>query len=236
MEHVKLAVSSRAGGKVVANRLRKEGKIPAILYGKKIKPQPIAVPSKELAKALSTSAGFNTLFDLSVDEKQTLLARVCEHEIHPIRRDFVHVDFQAVDVTEKVTVEVPIHIVGNAPGVKEGGVLEFKRRVLELRCLVTQIPQHIEINVEGMNIGDNIHANDVKLPAGVEFPHDTNFPVVSVVPPKKEEEAVVAPEAAISAADVPSTAQKLPEEGAVEEGKDKGGKEKSKDKEKEGKK
>ncbi len=231
MEHVKLSAESREGGKSTARRLRREGKIPAILYGKKIEAQAIAVGKKEVETALKTTAGFNALFDLSIDQKQVLLARICEHASHPLGRELVHLDFQAVDAKEKITVEVPIHIVGSAPGVKEGGVLEFKRRVLELRCLVTQIPQNIEISIEGMNIGDNVHASDVKLPAGVEFHFETNFAVISVVPPKKEEEAqvVAAAETAVSAADVPALAQKTPEELAAEEAKGKAAKEKSKE-------
>lgn len=228
MERLKLEVKTReAVGKGLAS-IRRAGLVPGIVYGKKIDPKPIQLAAKDLEKATTTEAGFNAIFELTLDGKAEGLVRVREYQAHPIRRNFTHVDFQAVDLKETVDVEVPVRIVGKSEGVKKGGVLELQRRTLDLRCLVTQIPEHIDIDVSVLEIGQSIHANDVKLPEGVSFPHETNFTILAVVPPQKEEEAKPA-EVAVEPGEVPTTVQGLkPEEGkeaAVKEAKE--GKEKA---------
>lgn len=188
MERLELNAESREkAGKALAT-MRRTGFVPAILYGKKRDPKMLKVSALDLEKATATEAGFNAIFDLKIDGKKEGLVRICDYQSDPMRRFFLHVDFQIVDLKEKVEVEVPVHLVGKAPGVKEGGILEQQRRTLELKCLVTNIPDHLEIDVSTLNIGDSIHADEVKLPEGVEFPHGTNFTIVAVVPPTKEEE------------------------------------------------
>lgn len=194
MEQLQLAGESREKGNL--KKMRSEGFVPAIVYGKKREPKAIRVALKDLQKAVKTETGFNTIFDLTVDGKKEGLVRIREYQSHPINRVFTHVDFQAVDLTTKIEVEVPIHVIGKAEGVKLGGILEQQRRSLLLRCLATQIPEFIEIDISPLNIGQSVHADEIALPPGVEFPHETNFVVVAVVPPSKEEEAPAAAEAA----------------------------------------
>ena len=223
MEKLKLEASSRENiGKQLAG-LRQKGFVPAVIYGKKFKPRMIQINHKTLEKATTTEAGFNAIFELSVDGKSEGLVRIREYQAHPLKRNFLHVDFQAIDLKEKIEVEVPIRIVGKAEGVKEGGVLEQQRRSLVLKCLPDRIPEHIDIDVSSLMIGQGIHANELKLPEGVEFPHETNFIIVSVVPPTKEEEVApaVAAEAlpAVAPGAAPAAAGKAPaEEAKAKEG------------------
>lgn len=192
MEHIKLSAEARETGKGFNRRARVKGLIPAIVYGKKRTPINVQVPEKDLIKATTTEAGFNALFDLTISGKETVLARIREYQADPIRRNFVHVDFQAVDIKEKIEVEVPVEVIGKSKGIKEGGVLEIQRRTLHLKCFVSAIPDKIVIDISDLDIGQSIHADQIKLPEGVEFPHDTNFTVLGVIPPTKEEEAPTA--------------------------------------------
>ncbi|MDZ4224976.1 MAG: 50S ribosomal protein L25, partial [bacterium] len=204
-------------------QLRAKGQVPGIIYGKKREPKLVQVVARELEKATMTDAGFNAIFELSLDGKAEGLVRIRDYQAHPLKRNFTHVDFQTVDLKEKIEVEVPIRIVGKSKGVKEGGVLEQQRRTLHLKCLVSQIPEHIDIDVSNLDIGQGIHANEIVLSEGVEFPHDTNFIVLSVVPPTKEEEAAPAVAAegteAAPAEGAPAAAGAAPAaEGAAKEG------------------
>lgn len=192
MEKASLTATTRELGKAKTNGLRVSGKIPAILYGREHKPVTIAVDGKSVQKALSTKAGLNVLIDLDIEGKEKVMARVCDYQASPLTREFTHIDFQIVDLKRKIEVEVPIHFEGKSPGVKEGGVMDIQRRSLHVKCLPTSIPEFIAVDISALNIGDNIHMDDLKLPEGVECQHDQNFVIVAVVPPAKEEEVVVA--------------------------------------------
>lgn len=187
MEKIKLEAKPREKKGGLAS-LRSQGWVPAILYGKKTKPQMLQVPQAVLTKVTATEAGLNAIFNITIGGQSGGLVRIREYQADPIKRSFTHVDFQTVDLKEKIEVEVPIQITGKAQGVKDGGVLEQQRRTLHLKCLVSNIPDHIEMDVSLLKIGDSIHADELKLPEGVEFPHETNFTVVACVPPTKEEE------------------------------------------------
>lgn len=190
MEKTALTAEARELGKAKINALRGAGKIPAVLYGRDHKPVTLAVDGKEVHQALSSKAGFNVLIDLNISGSEKVVARVCDYQANPLTREFTHIDFQIVDLKRKIEVEVPLHFEGRSPGVKEGGVMDIQRRSLNVKCLPTGIPEFIAVDISGLNIGDNIHLNDLKLPEGVECPHDVNFAIVAVVPPAKEEEVV----------------------------------------------
>lgn len=235
MEKIKLEANGRSKKGGLAS-LRKTGVIPAVLYGKKKEPTMLQLTLKTLEKAIQSETGLNTIFDLSVDGNGEGLVRIREYQADPLKRNLIHVDFQTVDLKEKIEVDVPVHITGKAAGVKNGGILEQQRRSLLLKCLVTNIPDHIEIDVSPLEIGQSVHADEVQLPEGVEFPHGTNFVIVAVVPPVKEEEvkpadaAAVAVEGAPAAEGAPATAAEgakapagaaKPEKGKAEEPKKK---------------
>jgi large subunit ribosomal protein L25 len=188
-----LTVSERSKvGKGVSRSLRRASQIPAVVYGKGMAPCPIAVSPKDLQAAIATEAGWNTIITLKgagpFDGKSVILKDLV---VDPIRRDMLHADFHAIDMTRKVHVMVPVHPVGKSAGEKEGGNLEIIRHELEVICLPSAIPQAIEVDVTAMEIGDVFHVNDIPAPAGVEIPHDVNFTVITVTGHKATEGAAI---------------------------------------------
>lgn len=199
MAQSELNVSLREGvGKGVARSLRRQGLIPAVVYGKGMEPCPLAVNPKDLAKAIDTEAGWNTLITLkgqgSFDGKVVILK---EMDVDPVRRDPQHADFHAIDLTKKVHVMVPVHPVGKSEGEKIGGSLQVIRKELEVACLPAAIPKAVDVDVTALKIGDVVHVADLQLPKGVEVPHEVNFTIITVTGRKAEEE--VAAEAAEAA-------------------------------------
>lgn len=218
MERAALSASLRDPGKGGARRLRRDGAIPAIVYGKGTTPLTVSVPTREMEHVVHSSAGMNILIDLDIQGREKVVVRVRDYQADPIERAFTHLDFQAVDLTQKIVVEVPVHFEGKSEGVKLGGVLTISRRTIEVRCLPTNIPEFLRVDISALMIGDGIHVNDLQLPEGVEVPPHVNYSVVSVVAPQKEEEAapaveasaVPATEAAAPAAPVPAPAAGAP--------------------------
>ncbi len=222
MEKVAMVATGRDTGKGIARRLRVAGRIPGVLYGKKVDPIAISVSEAELVKA--TKKTMNILIDLSLDGGDSGLALIRDYQADPFKRQFKHVDFQAITLDEKLEIEVPIVLIGDAVGIEEGGVVEQSRRALQIFALPNKIPSEIEINISELKIGDSIHASDVNIPEGVEFPYDVDFTLVTLVPPTKVEETVVASEG--EAAEGAEVAEGEAAEGAeVAEG-DKGAQEK----------
>ena len=175
-------------GKGVARKLRAVGKVPAVVYGKGMEPCPISLEPKALEKAIATDAGWNTLLTLrgvpAVEGKVVVLKDL---ELHPLRRDMLCADFLAINLEKKAHFMVPVHPIGKSEGEKLGGSLQLIRHELEVICLPTQVPQAIEIDVNGLQIGDVVHIADVAVPEGVVFPHDVNFTVITVTGHKAEE-------------------------------------------------
>lgn len=202
MERVALSAETREMGKGAAKRMRATGRIPAILYGRRVGATAISVDGRDLEKAVKTKAGMNVLIDLQVGGGDSGLALIRDFQADPFRREFLHVDFQAISLTEKIEIEVPVVLTGESPGVKEGGVVEQLRRTIELRCLPQKIPEKIEADISNLKIGNSIHANELVLPEGVEFPRAPNYTIVTIVPPAKEEVAA------------PPVAAEVPVEGA----------------------
>lgn len=192
MERMSLIAEIREPGKGPSNRMRDTGRVPAVLYGKKVKPISISVNRRELERITKTKAGMNVMIDLSIKGGDSGLAFIRDYQADPFRRDFTHVDFQAIGLDEKLLIEIPIELAGLAVGVKEGGIVVQSRRTLPVRVLPNNIPEKFVVDITELNIGDGIHAEDISLPEGVEFPHTVNYPIVAVVPPAKEEVAAPA--------------------------------------------
>ncbi len=176
-------------GKGGSRSLRREEKIPAVVYGKSLETCSMVVDPKELKTALSTEDGMNVLITLKgegpFDGKVVILK---DMQVHPIRRDLQHADFQVIDLTQKFLVMVPVQPVGKSAGEKEGGQLQIVRHELEVYCLPTAIPKAIEVDVTALNIGDVVHIEDIPLEGDIEIPHDVNFTVLTVVGIMAEEE------------------------------------------------
>lgn len=192
MAKSELQVTAReTAGKGAARSLRRQGLVPAVVYGKGMESCNITVDPKALKAALATDAGLNTLITLkgkgAFDGKTVLLK---DTQIASIKRDLEHVDFQTVDLTQETSVMVPVVTVGKAAGEVLGGTLSVVRHELEVLCLPTAIPTSIEIDVTALDVGDVIHVAEVEVPEGAKIPYDVNFTVVTCVGHAAEEEEV----------------------------------------------
>lgn len=180
-EIVLAAETGRPRGSSAARRLRASGRIPAVVYGAGIESTPVSVDWRELRAALTTERGLNALINLELDGSQhTVVVR--EMQRHPVRRDVLHVDFLAVDVTQDISADVPLIVVGEAEKVvRERGVVEQVLSVLVVRGRPGAIPGQIEVDVSDLDVGGQITVGDLDLPEGVETDTDPEETVVTAV-------------------------------------------------------
>lgn len=197
MSQVKLEAKIRKEtGKGVARRLRREGRVPAVLYGHHLEePIILDVNSKDTEKILKTN-GKTGLINLSFGDENVKdqLAMLVDYQRDVFGTCLLHVDFKQVRMDEKITVSVPVVLVGEAVGVKAGGVLEQHIREIEVECLPTHIPAHIEVDVAGLDLGHHITVAQLKAPEGVELKADPEEMVVSVAITRAVAEAGAAEE------------------------------------------
>lgn len=195
MATVSLSANSRdVTGKGAARTLRTQGQVPAVIYGHGRDPQPLSLNARDLDKMLSHIQAESTVIEVTVGG-QTAKTLIREIQRHPIRRQILHVDFQALVAGEKVTVNIPIVLTGTPEGVRlEGGVLDQTLREIEIEVDPSNIPDHIEYDVTNMVIGDSVHISDLKVPDGVEVLDDPETSVAVLAAPRAvvEETAVVA--------------------------------------------
>jgi len=191
LEIVNLSVESRtAVGKGPARVLRRAGKLPAVLYGPKSEPLMLTLNARELETVLKQGRGSLMRLNFENESQTQRTVMLKELQVHPLSRDMIHADFYEIDMNRQIRVNVPVVTRGKSVGVEMGGLLQTIRRELEVLCLPMEIPEAIEIDVSGLDIGDSVHVEEVALPEGVEIPADVNFTVVTVLSPKKEEEVV----------------------------------------------
>lgn len=182
------ATLREATGKSASRRLRREGRIPAIVYGGG-KQLPIALDMHQLIKPLNEEAFYTSIIELNiqgVSGKHTVLLK--EVAWDPLREVPIHLDFHRVSAKDTVHVDVPVHPVGQerCPGLVKGGVLELIRHSLEVVCRVDRIPEAIEVDCSALDIGDVVHVEDLSLPEGVKVPHEVNFTVLTIAAPTAE--------------------------------------------------
>ncbi len=191
MEQQSLSVESRTGtGKSVTRKLRAVGKIPAVVYGLG-NSKAITLQPEILKSILLSEGGRNKILALKgagLDGKHVL---VKDYQVDPVSRALLHADLLEIDVTKKIEVTVKLNFLGKPIGVADGGVLNVIERSILIKCIPTAIPNHIDIDVSALTIGDSIHLDELKLPENVEKSSQANPTLVTVVPPAKEE-AVVA--------------------------------------------
>jgi large subunit ribosomal protein L25 len=201
MSEYKLAAENRSdAGKGAARRLRASGRVPAVLYGHGTRPQHLSVDARQFGQALRTDAGVNVLIELQVGRDRHL-ALAKEIQRHPVRGQLLHVDFIQVRRGEKVHVQVPVHLVGEAPGVREGGIADQDLYQLNVEAEVTAVPEVIEADVSGLGVGDVLRVGDLKAPGGAVILDDPEASVVSVVAPTVEAEPAAEEEEAAEAAE-----------------------------------
>ncbi len=219
-EQLVLSAGARErAGKGASRSLRREGRVPAVVYGNKEEPLSIHLEQKALVKALSTGHFMNSvvMIDAGGAPARTLPKDV---QFHPVSDRPIHVDFLRISEHSKVHVNVPIRFVNEegSRGLKRGGVLNTVRHELELICDAAEIPEEIEVNLAGLDIGDSLHISAVNLPKGAESAiTDRDFTIATIVAPsglKMEEEDEAAAAAAEPAAEVPAEGEEG--EGAAE--------------------
>ncbi len=182
------AVLREATGKGAARSVRREMRVPAVLYGPKIQPTRLTVSALQLEKLLRETGGESKLLNLNVEGGQTSQVLIREVQIHPYRRRFLHVDFYEVPLDQPITVEVVVELVGDSVGVQKGGELNLSRRTLAVRCLPKQIPESIRIDVTGLDLGQMIHVEDLVADSSFEFEEDPGVGVVRVLSPESAAE------------------------------------------------
>lgn len=172
-------------GKGPARRMRFKGMIPAVCYGKGKEPLSLSVDPEALIDILKSARGLNSLIRLEGAEDRTVFVQ--EMQRHPVERNLLHVDFLWVDTNQAIERTVPIELVGRAPGIKAGGLLQAARRRLLVEALPAELPDKVQIDVSQMEIGDVVHVADVQMPAGVRVLYDHNFTICAVIAPVVEE-------------------------------------------------
>jgi large subunit ribosomal protein L25 len=178
------AEPGRPVGSASARRLRKDGRIPAVVYGRGVEALPVTVSARDLRAALNTEAGVNAVLSLQVDSKSYLtMAR--ELQRHPVRGSVVHVDFQVVDPNREVSAEVPISLVGEAVELhRSDGVLDQQLFALPVMARPADIPPHIEVDISQVVIGSAVRVGEIELPQGVRTELEPESVVVAGQPPR----------------------------------------------------
>ena len=188
---IKAAVRNEKG-KGSARKLRSKKIIPAVLYGHKVDPVMLTIENSEIVKAFKTGDDTN-LIKVQIDnqgKKDEKLVMIRETQRHPVKNNILHLDLFAVNVKEKIHAPVHIRITGESPGVKLGGILRQIVREIEVRALPTEIPQHFEVDISNLEIGDSLQVSDLNTPDNVQILIDESAPILSIMPPTviKEDE------------------------------------------------
>jgi large subunit ribosomal protein L25 len=205
-------------GRTDSRRLRKAGKVPAIVYGGGETPRSVVLDHNTLSHQMSREAFYTSILTLKIGaESQQVVVKAVER--HPVRPQIMHLDFQRVREDQAITLNVPIHFLGeaDAKGVKEqGGVVDRLLTDVEVTCLPRYLPSFLELDVAAMELNQILHLSDIKLPEGVSLvalTHDQDHPIVAINPPRREEEDAPPVEAAaeVPAGEVPAIAEVEPE-------------------------
>jgi large subunit ribosomal protein L25 len=169
-----------------ARELRREGKIPAVIYGPDTEPTLLALNISDLELCLKNRNLNQLLFNLAIEDGKTKSRSVMikELQIHPVTRNYLHVDFYEINMNRKLKVPVQVVTKGISKGVELGGVLQIIRREIDVLCLPREIPESIEIDITDLDTGDSVHVNDIPLEGDIELPDDVNFTVLTILSPK----------------------------------------------------
>jgi large subunit ribosomal protein L25 len=217
LETVEIQIEPRdSGSKGKVKELRRQGKLPGVFYGPKAQAVPLELDRKEFLSRVADLEGSRLIRMKSASPLLAdRVALVKELQFHPVTGEVVHADFYEVDLTAKIRVKVPLHFVGKAEGVVRGGILQPVVREVEVECLPMDIPEYFNVEVSALDIGHSLHITDLPMREGVVAVYETNFTLVTVVPPTVEEApAEAAPAVVVEGAEAPAAA---PEEKKKEE-------------------
>ena len=192
MELIELKTNVRTTvGNGPARRLRQTGQIPAVLYGPKTESVLLSVNKSDLDLVLKKGRSGQIILNLVIQnngETYTRPAMIKELQVHPVSRNYLHIDFYEIDMDRKITVGVRVVTTGKSVGVERGGILQIIRRELEVECLPFEVPESIVIDITDLDMGDSVHVEDISLDGDVEFLGESNLTVVTILTPKLEEE------------------------------------------------
>jgi large subunit ribosomal protein L25 len=212
-------------GKNEARRTRRDGNIPAVVYGAFQDPVSVAVSPREILKIVRSGTGYNTIFNLSIGGGETTPVMLVDQQVDPIRGNLLHADLKRIDLSKRIRVTIPVHTTGEPAGVKvQGGLLEIVTRSIEIECLPDEIPESYTVDVSGLMIGQSRRASDVALAGSMKLMSPADAVIAHVVTLRAEEAAPAAEAAATPAAGAPAGAEpevikkgKKEEEAAAEE-------------------
>src|SRR2546426_6013201 len=200
MAEIVISATNRADrGKNAARRLRRRGLVPGIVYGGTAGNVAVAVDSKALQRVLRSEAGRNAILKLSIADHGSTNAILKNWQVDPVKESFLHADFYRIAMDVAIRVTVPIHVVGEARGVKvDAGILELVIREIEVECLPGDIPERIAVDVADLGINQSLRVSDVPIPAKVKVLQAADQVVVHVVAVKEEEAAPAAAAAPVA--------------------------------------
>jgi large subunit ribosomal protein L25 len=232
-ERTKLVVTQREKrGSPESRRLRKEGLVPGVLYGNG-EPVAICIAERELRRALTGSAGLHAILDVEIDGQGDTHASILkEYQVDPVRGGVTHVDLQEVRLDQAISASVAVQLLGgeDAPGVREGGVLSQPLREVTVEALPLEVPEHLDLDVSGMEIGGTLRISDLPTPEGVTLLDDPEMVVATVTAPTKvvepepteEELAALEAEAEAAEGEEPAEGEEAPAEAEAEASGDEG--------------
>ena len=201
-------------GKNEARRTRRDGQIPAVLYGAYQDPVAVAVSPRELSKIIHSSTGYNTIFNLAVSGGETTPVMVVDQQVDPIKGNLLHADLKRIDLAKRIRVTVPVHTTGEARGVKvQGGLLEVISRAVEIECLPDEIPEEFVVDVTELMIGQSKRASDIALSGSMKLTSAAESVIAHIVSLRAEAAAPAAEGA------VPEAAAKTAEPEVIKKGK-----------------
>jgi len=205
LETVVEAQPRASRGKNEARRTRRQGLIPAIVYGAFKDPQSVSINPKDIVKIIRSRTGHNSIFDLNIGGIERTPVIVADEQYDPIKGSLLHIDLKRIDLTRKLRVSVPVHVAGEAKGVKQqGGVLDVVTRAVEIECVPDDIPDQFSVDVTELTIGTNIRVSDLPVKEGVRVLTSPDAVIAHVVGIKEE----AAPEAVVAAPAEPEVVKK----------------------------
>jgi large subunit ribosomal protein L25 len=176
---LKAATRARTGSGRL-NQMRREGWLPSVIYGRGTENKNLKVDAKSFSELIARSSSENIIVNLEIDGEGTRLAFLQAIQHDPISGTAVHADFLSIDDKTEITAHIPAHLNGEAPGVKAGGVIEQYVHAIEIVCLPDDLPETLEIDISGLELGDSLHVGEIKYPKGVKPTHAADVVIVHI--------------------------------------------------------
>jgi len=193
IETVVAAEARESRGKNEARRVRVSGRIPAVIYGAFKDPLAISVNPKDILRIIRSKTGHNSIFDVEVTGAEKTPVIVADEQYHPVKGTLMHIDLKRIDLTRKLKVAVPVHVKGEAKGVKQqGGVLDIVTKTVEIECIPDHIPDQYDVDVTELMIGNNIRVSQLEAKEGVRILTSADVVIAHVVGIREEAVAEVA--------------------------------------------